>query len=202
MPEDSPPVGATPPRLIGERISVVGTSSTGKSTLAERLANLIDGAYIELDALFWLPEWQESTTEDFRAKVRTAIDASPRWAVSGNYFSRGIPDITWAEGDTVIWLDLPFRTSFPRLLRRTYKRWRDDELLWGTNRERFWDHAKLWSNDSLPGYVIRNYHRSRGKYAAMFDAPRWSHLQRHHLRSPAEVARFLEQVEAEVAARN
>ena len=186
-------------RLIGERIVVIGTSSTGKSTLAQHLAKLIDGAYIELDALFWLPEWQESTPDDFRAKVRAAVDASPRWAVSGNYFSKGIPDITWAEGDTVIWLDLPFRTSFPRLLRRTYKRWRDDELLWGTNRERIWDHFKLWSNDSLPGFVLRNYRTSRTKFLTQLADPRYHHLKRHHLRSPAEVTQFLDQVQQERA---
>ena len=195
MPEPAP----EPSPLIGERISVIGTSSTGKSTLGEHLANLIDGVHIELDALFWLPEWQESTHEDFQAKVRAATTASPRWAVSGNYFSKGIPEITWAEGDTIIWLDLPFRTLFPRLLRRTWLRWRDDELLWGTNRENPWDHLKLWSNDSLPGYVLRNHRRGRKRFADMFADPRWSHLQRHQLRTPAEVARFLEQVEAQHA---
>ncbi len=197
MPDHAPPQGVTPPRLVGERISVIGASSVGKSTLAEHLANLIDGNYIELDALFWLPEWQQSTTEDFQAKVHAAIAEKPRWATSGNYFSKGIPEITWKEADTVIWLDLPFRTLFPRLLRRTWRRWRDDELLWGTNRESIWGHFKLWSDDSLPGYVLRNHRRGRGKWAAMFADPRWNHLQRHHLRSPAEVARFLEQVEQE-----
>ena len=192
MPEHAPP-------LIGDRISVIGTSSTGKSTLAEHLATLIDGAYIELDALFWLPGWQESTAEDFQTKVRAATTASPRWAVSGNYFSKGIPEITWAEGDTIIWIDLPFRTLFPRLLRRTYRRWRDNELLWGTNRENVWEHFKLWSNDSLPGYVIRNHRRGRRRQAERFADPRWSHLQRHHLRSPAEVTQFLDQVERERA---
>ena len=40
--------------LIGERISVIGGSCSGKSTFAEHLAGLIDGTYVELDALYWL----------------------------------------------------------------------------------------------------------------------------------------------------
>ncbi|MBT5774480.1 MAG: adenylate kinase [Dehalococcoidia bacterium] len=190
------------PPLIGDRISVVGTSSNGKSTLAQQLAELIDGTYIELDALHWLPDWQESTTEDFQVKVTAAINTAPRWAVAGNYNGKGIPDIVLAQADTWIWIDLGFRVSFTRLLRRTWRRWRDQELLWGNNRERFWEHFKLWSNDSLPGFVLRNYRASRRRQADRFADPRWTHLQRHHLRSPAEVARFLDQVEAERAARD
>ena len=195
MPEPTP----EQPRLIGDRISVVGVSSTGKSTLAHQLATLISGDFVELDALFWLPEWHESTTEDFRAKVTAALDAAPRWAVAGNYNSKGIPDIVLSRADTWIWLDLPLRTSFPRLLRRTYRRWRDNELLWDTNRENPWDHLKLWSNDSLPGYVLRNYRRTRRLQSRRFADPRWQHLTRHHFRSPSEVTQFLDQVEREIA---
>jgi hypothetical protein len=195
MPEHDP----NAPPAIGERISIIGTSSTGKCTIARHLATLIGGTHIELDALFWLPDWQESSTEDFQAKVRAATTASPRWTVSGNYFSHGILEIIWANGDTVIWLDLPLRSSFPRLLHRIWRRWRDDELLWGTSRENIWNHFKLWSNDSLPGYVLRNHRRGRHHHAAIFHDPHWQHLRRHRLRSPSEVTRFLDQVEREAA---
>jgi len=191
-----------PDSLIGERISVVGTSGNGKSTFAEQLATLIGATYIELDALFWLPDWEESTTEDFQAKVTAALDAAPRWALAGNYNSKGIPDIVLPRADTLIWLDLPFRTSFRRMLHRTWRRWRNDEVLWDINRERFWEHFKLWSNDSLPGYVLRNYRRTRRRQADRFADPTRNHLRKHHLRSPAEVARFLDQVQAELAAHN
>lgn len=194
-----PELSNTGTPLIGERIVVVGSSSTGKSTFAEQLAFLIDGNHIELDALFWLPNWQTPEIEDFRAKITAAVEQGPRWITSGNYTARGAPEIAWAQGDTVIWLDLPLRTTLPRLLRRVWRRWRDKELLWGTNRERFWAHFKLWSEDSLVGLAIRRHRRNRRHFIEMLADPRYPHLRRHHLRSPAEIARFLEQVEQEVA---
>lgn len=184
------------PPLVGERISVIGMSGSGKSTLAEQLAEVIDGEYIELDALFWLPEWQESETADFQAKVISAIDHSPRWAVSGNYFSRQIPDITWSRADTVIWLDLPVRTRLPRLVRRSWRRWRSSELLWGKNRENFWDHWKLWDPaGSLIGYTLRNDRRNRERNASKLAEPEWEHLRKYRIRSPKAVGAFIEAVE-------
>jgi adenylate kinase family enzyme len=193
--------GAPNTPLIGERISVVGVSSTGKSTLAEQLADLVGGAFVELDALFWLPQRQESTAEDFQAKVTSALDVADRWAVAGTYTSRGIPDIVLPRADTLIWLDLPLRTTMPRLIRRTWRRWRDNELLWGTNRERITEHLKLWSNDSLVGYSLRHNRETRRRQAARFADPRWQHLKRHRLRSAAEVRQFLSRVEREAALR-
>ncbi|TVR63962.1 MAG: hypothetical protein EA426_00645 [Spirochaetaceae bacterium] len=42
---------------IGTRIHVTGNSCSGKSTLARRLADLLNAPCVELDALNWLPGW-------------------------------------------------------------------------------------------------------------------------------------------------
>ena len=41
------------------KINVVGTSGSGKSTLARQLAERLDVPYIEMDRLYWRPEWRE-----------------------------------------------------------------------------------------------------------------------------------------------
>lgn len=57
-----------------QRINVVGTSASGKSTFARALAEKLGLAYIELDNLFWLDDWQQSADTDFFAKIQAAIE--------------------------------------------------------------------------------------------------------------------------------
>ena len=53
-----------------KRINVVGTSSSGKTTFSIRLAQKLKLTYIELDDLFWLDDWQESTDTAFFQKIQ------------------------------------------------------------------------------------------------------------------------------------
>ncbi|HKS92649.1 MAG TPA: hypothetical protein VJQ83_12025, partial [Tepidiformaceae bacterium] len=57
---------------LGKRIVVVGPSCSGKSTLAEQLGAALDLPYVELDALFWRPNWTEPEDEEFAAQLRDA----------------------------------------------------------------------------------------------------------------------------------
>lgn len=108
--------------LIGERIAVIGNTSSGKSTLAAALARVIGGEHVELDALHWqLPDWQEPEPADFQAAVRASIEATPRWASSGNYLSK-VQEIVWPAADTLIWLDMPLPTVLRRVIARSWRR--------------------------------------------------------------------------------
>ena len=72
-----------------------------KSTLAAELARRLDAEFVELDALFWLPGWEQVSTDAFRERVSEAI-AVECWVVGGNY-SRA-RDLIWSAADTLIWL--------------------------------------------------------------------------------------------------
>ncbi|VTM31479.1 DNA topology modulation protein [Klebsiella pneumoniae] len=50
-------------------INVVGTSGSGKSTLARRLAHRLELPWIELDRLYWRPNWQGAPDEAFFAAI-------------------------------------------------------------------------------------------------------------------------------------
>ncbi|MDA0351183.1 MAG: adenylate kinase [Chloroflexi bacterium] len=183
--------------LIGERIVVIGNTSSGKSTLAARLAEIVGGTHVELDALYWrIPCWQPPEAADFQAAVRDSIAGTPRWASSGNYLGSGAQEILWPLADTLIWLDMPLPMVLRRVVKRSWRRWRDDELLWGTQRENFWDHLKLWTDESLIHFAIRYHRPKRRQYAAEFTDPRWAHLRKYRLRSPSAVAAFLDRIEA------
>lgn len=190
-------IGEAGASLVGERIAVIGNTSAGKSTLAARLAAAIGGVHVELDALYWLPDWTHSETADFQAKIQAAIEGQPRWASSGNYITRGQP-ILWPQADTVVWLDMPLPTILRRVVTRSWQRHRGGELLWGTNTEDFWSHLKLWNTEeSLIAFAIR-YHRTKQRqFIAEFHDPRWAHLRKYRLRSPEAVERFASRVERE-----
>ena len=49
-----------------QRIVVVGTCGSGKTTLAAELAKRIEAPHVELDALHWGPHWTPVETEIFR----------------------------------------------------------------------------------------------------------------------------------------
>jgi adenylate kinase family enzyme len=67
-----------------QRIVVVGTTSSGKSTLAKALAEKIGADFIELDALHWEPNWTEAPNDVFRERVDKATK-STSWVAAGNY---------------------------------------------------------------------------------------------------------------------
>ena len=168
---------------------MVGVTSSGKSTLAEHLAQRFDLHFVELDALHWEPGWQEAPLEVFRARVERAI-GTERWVVAGNYSI--VRDLVWPRAEAVIWLDYPILTVLRQLTRRTFKRWWTQELLWGTNREPLRDHFKLWSQDSLYHWLFKTYWRRKREYPLLLSLPEHRHLQLIRFKHPGETQKWLE----------
>jgi adenylate kinase family enzyme len=108
------------PTFLYKRIVIIGSTSSGKSTLAERLANRFDLNYIDLDALHWEPNWTEAPLDVFRERVLSATQA-PGWVVAGNYHI--VRDLIWPKAEAVIWLDYSHPRIFWQLTRRTFSRW-------------------------------------------------------------------------------
>ena len=71
------------------RINVVGTSGSGKSTLAKSISKKFNTPYVQLDEIFWKPNWKESCDEEFFSKVEE-VASTDRWILDGNY-TRTIP---------------------------------------------------------------------------------------------------------------
>src|SRR6187399_943127 len=88
-----------------ERILVMGSPGSGKSTFARRLSQITDIPVVSLAALYWKP----SDAAEFEARVAEAIRL-PRWIIDGDYTWWG-GDIRRSAADAVVWFDLPRRTS-------------------------------------------------------------------------------------------
>lgn len=57
-----------------EKINVVGTSASGKTTFSLELANKLNLAYIELDDLLWQDDWKETNDPEFFQKIQDKIE--------------------------------------------------------------------------------------------------------------------------------
>jgi len=80
-----------------KKINVVGVSGSGKSTFSRKLAKKLNYPYLEMDAMFWKPCWQESSNEEFFNKLNEQL-SRPVWVLDGNYH-RSLK-IKWAEVET------------------------------------------------------------------------------------------------------
>jgi adenylate kinase family enzyme len=170
----------------GSRVAVVSTASgSGATTLGRKLARRLDVPFHELDALHFGPDWTEATPEELRARVEPLL-AEAGWVVDGGYWGK-LGDLVLERADVVVWVDLPRRVWFPRLLRRTVRRILRREALWSGNRERF--RRAFLSRESLLLYALRHERRRREIYPARL--ARYDHVR---LRSPREVERWLAQV--------
>jgi adenylate kinase family enzyme len=174
--------------FLYHRIVVIGATSSGKSTLAKQIAEKISGDFIELDALHWEPNWREAPEDVFRKRVETAI-STESWVAAGNYHVAR--DLVWQRAEAIIWLDYPFHVVFWRLFTRTIRRSYLQEELWNGNRENFWTHLKLWSEESLFHWLFKTYWRRKREYPLLFASPGNAHLKIIDFRHPKETERWL-----------
>ena len=172
------------PRL--DRVVVVGSSCSGKTTFAKRLAATLGHPHIELDALNWLPDWVQRPEEEFGALVANAV-SSDRWIVDGNYGE--VRKIVWPRASCVVWLNYGFPTVITRALRRTIRRAFSGEELYSGNKESL--RKAFLERDSILFWVLTTFRRRRRGYEQLRATNVFPHLQWVEFRRPAEAERFL-----------
>jgi len=170
---------------------IIGTTGSGKSTLAQQLADKFGYDFIELDDLYWEPNFQPAPLEVFRARVEKAIQAE-RWAVAGNYHVAR--DLVWPRAEAVIWLDYSLPFIFGRLWKRSWRRWRSQEEICNGNRENIWIHFKLWSPESLFHWLLKTYWKRKREYPVLLQLPEYRHLEVIHLKNQNETNEWLERL--------
>jgi adenylate kinase family enzyme len=167
------------------RVNVIGTSCSGKTTLARSLAERLGLPCVEFDALFWGPSWTEVPTPVFRERLRTALGGDG-WVADGSYASHR--DISWERVDTVVWLDYPLHLVLGRWVRRTVSRIRSQEEFWpGTgNRESVQNALR---REGLLWWILRTHGSRRQRTLRQLAAA--PHIRLVRLRSPADTERWL-----------
>ncbi|MER3124985.1 AAA family ATPase [Bacillus pumilus] len=125
-----------------QRIWIIGAPGSGKTTLANQLKQELTLPHYELDALFWQANWKKTDKNLFIETVHEVVKQK-QWVVDGQYSS--VHHILAEYADTIIWLDVRRRKTFPRLIKRTFKRLITREKLWNGNKERMGNALQFFS---------------------------------------------------------
>jgi len=172
------------------RVSVVGSSGAGKTSLARRLAGVLGVPHVELDGIHHLPGWEPIEPARFLAVV-DELTAGDGWVVDGNYRAVVVDGPVFQRADTVVWLDLPRRVSMRQLVGRTARRALRGEELWNGNRERLRDVLAWDPHRSVIRWAWTRHADVRQRYADASRDPRWAHLTFVRLDSRRAVEAFL-----------
>ncbi len=166
------------------RILVAGVAGAGKTTLAARIAAMVEAPHTEIDGLFHGPDWTPRPV--FMEDVRELVSAEA-WTTEWQYSSAR--PLLAEHADLVVWLDPPFVTvTLPRVVRRTLRRRFRREVLWNGNIEPPL-HTFFTNREHIVRWAISTWNKHRmlvGQLA--LDRP---DLRIVRLRSPREVEAWL-----------
>jgi len=169
------------------RVRVVGTTGSGKTTFAGRLAAQLGVPHLELDEVFWDAGWTKRDPDEARALIGAFVaSADGGWVTDGNW-SVGTDGLL-TDADAYVWLDYPRRTVMARVVRRTLRRGLMRTELWHGNRE---DLRNLLTVDPDQNVVLwswTSHARNRTRYSELSAE---SSIPVVRLRSPREASRWL-----------
>ena len=173
------------------RVNVVGSTGSGKTTMARLLSQGLGIPHIELDAHRWDPNWTEVPNDIFRIRVAEATKGNS-WVVDGNY---GVTrDLTWPRADTVVWLDYSFGVVFWQLTKRIFRRALLREKLWNGNVENGWKY--FFTKDSLYIWLVRSHWRRRRQLVDLMSQPAYENIQFVRLASPRTARAWLTNIQS------
>lgn len=166
--------------LVMQRILVIGSGGSGKSTFSLRLGEILDIGVVHLDSLYWKPGWVESDKAEWAHRVHKLI-SEDAWILDGNYSGTLVERVEAC--DTVIFLDVSRLTCLWRVLKRAMRHYGETRPdMPGGCPERLDLKFMLW---------IWNYpKRTRGRVLSLLEAHR-STKNVICLRTRKDIERFL-----------
>ncbi|MDM1347058.1 adenylate kinase [Myroides marinus] len=104
---------------LGNRICIIGISSSGKSTLAQALGKKLNLNVLHLDQIAHIPntDWVPRDKELMAADHQAFLDNHTDWVIEGNY-SYLMPE-RFAHATTIIWLDFSPMGALYRYIKRS-----------------------------------------------------------------------------------
>ena len=84
------------------KILILGSSGSGKSTFAKKLGELLNIEVVHLDLHYWKPNWINTPREEWKEKLKVLLQKDC-WIMDGNYASS--LDLRLKHADTVIFIN-------------------------------------------------------------------------------------------------
>ncbi|KQR10947.1 toxin [Cellulomonas sp. Leaf334] len=172
------------------RVRVVGTTGSGKTTFARRLAAVLDVPHLELDEVFWDAGWTKRDPAEARALIEAFVSAADRgWVTDGNWTAG--TDGVLTDVDAFVWLDYPRRIVMSRVVRRTLRRGLLRTELWHGNRENLRNVLRADPDQNVVLWSWSSHARNRVRYGTLATESPTPVIR---LRSPREANRWLDGV--------
>ncbi len=99
------------------KIAVIGSGGSGKSTFSRKLGNILNLPVYHLDTVYWNPGWIEKAKDKLESVVRELAD-NDQWIIDGNY--RSTMDIRLNSADTIIFLNMSTLLCTYRIIKRRF----------------------------------------------------------------------------------
>ena len=171
---------------LPKKIVVTGTSGCGKTFLGQKLSHLTGHKCVDLDDLYWLPNWTKRTDEDFFSLIQKETAAN-HWIVCGN--SSRVQQHIWPQADMIVWLDLSLSKCLWQALKRTLQHCINQNPCCNKNYETW---SRLLGKNSILLWIWNTYPRRKRAYTAFFDSNSGAHSL-VKLKSTTEIQNFIEE---------
>ncbi|HKG48138.1 MAG TPA: DNA topology modulation protein [Pyrinomonadaceae bacterium] len=166
-----------------QRVLVIGSGGSGKSTVAARLGELLNLEVNHLDKFYWSPGWVKPEPDEW-LKTVTELTNKESWIIDGNY--SGTLELRLRKCDTIVFLDLPRVLCLWRIVKRYF-------LYRGGSRPDMAEGCRENLNFEFVNWVWNYHRRSRPKVIRLL-REHAGEKQIYWLRSGNEVNKFLSQL--------
>jgi adenylate kinase family enzyme len=166
-----------------QRVLVIGSGGSGKSTVAAQLGELTGLEVNHLDKFYWSPGWVKPAPDEW-IKTVTELVARDSWIIDGNY--SGTLELRMRQCDAIVFLDLPRVLCLWRIVKRFFL-YRDG------NRPDMAEGCRETLDLKFVSWVWNYHRRSRPKVIRLVQEYAEGR-QIFWLRSRSEVKKFLSQL--------
>ena len=147
------------------RISIIGYSASGKSTLAKALGEILNIPILHLDKVNFLPNWIERDKTESKKIVEDFINNNPKFIIDGVY-SKFSYELRMKLSDKIIFLDFDRFTCLFQAFQRynEYKGKVRDSMSEGCNEKLDWNFIKWILLDSRTEERVNRFNKTIEEY--------------------------------------